>query len=162
MAEMVTHCHSYYDAVWSRGELSACDKLLEPNFVHRDMCSPAVRPSPLCRLQCRPAMYPKDPSRIAWLARMCKIPCLTCPHLIAWPVTVACGFLQAWAGGGAAALHGATETSTGITVGPRAFKALVTELRTMYPDYFMRVGGRAAAEGACKGAGRRQGPRRTR
>ncbi|KAG2439928.1 hypothetical protein HXX76_004047 [Chlamydomonas incerta] len=83
---MVTHCHSYYDAVWSRGELAACDKLLEPNFVHRDMCSPA-----------------------------------------------------AWASGTAAALNGTTETSTGITVGPRAFKALVTELRTMYPDYFMRV-----------------------
>ncbi|KAG2431692.1 hypothetical protein HYH02_013269 [Chlamydomonas schloesseri] len=83
---MVTHCHSYYDAVWSRGELSHCDQLLEPTFVHRDMCSPA-----------------------------------------------------AWAGGSAASLHGATETATGITVGPRAFKALVTELRTMYPDYFIRV-----------------------
>ncbi len=87
MADMVSHCHSYYDAVWSRGELSACDKLLEPNFVHRDICSPA-----------------------------------------------------AWASGSAAALHGATETATGITVGPRAFKSLVTELRTMYPDYFIRVG----------------------
>lgn len=38
MQQMVDTCHSYYAALWGRGQLAAADALLDPAVVHRDLC----------------------------------------------------------------------------------------------------------------------------
>lgn len=36
--DMVSKTHTFFDAVWSKGHVAEADALLDPSFVHRDLC----------------------------------------------------------------------------------------------------------------------------
>lgn len=82
--QMVDTCHIYYSKVWSRGDLTAVDTLLDSQFVYRDLCSAA-----------------------GWVQQSACLPAAMPP--------------------------------TGMVVGPGAFKALLTDMRSHYPDLYVEV-----------------------
>ncbi|KAG2495354.1 hypothetical protein HYH03_006623 [Edaphochlamys debaryana] len=97
--QMADLARTFYSALWSKGDFSQADILLDSGFVHRDLCSAST-----WGLAPAAAREARDRSR-----------------------------------------SGAS-TPTGMAVGPRAFKALLEEHRSMYPDYWVEVEDLAASD----------------